>query len=181
MASGQFRITILNPTEEVSALKLRGWLQSEAEQIDAMTGDDDLVIIRLFLMERVRYGLTQKKLDTILQGITDKFPSIYRVELFLVKQPLTIVQMQEEAAQANAELEEMAARASAFAESANLYPEEEGLIQFFGYSTVAAKDESPFDLPEDGLVCMVSNITEHNRAPINKQTGRAFELDQWFV
>ncbi len=31
MASGQFRITILNPTEEVSALKLRGWLQSEAE------------------------------------------------------------------------------------------------------------------------------------------------------
>ena len=128
MASGQFRITILNPTEEVSALKLRGWLQSEAEQIDAMTGDDDLVIIRLFLMERVRYGLTQKKLDTILQGITDKFPSIYRVELFLVKQPLTIVQMQEEAAQANAELEEMAARASAFAESANLYPEEEGLI-----------------------------------------------------
>lgn len=181
MASGQFRITILNPTEEISALKLRGWLQSEAEQIDAMTGDDDLVIIRLFLMERVRYGLTQKKLDSILQGITDKFPSIYRVELFLVKQPLTMAQMQEEAAQANAELEEMATRAAAFAESANLYPEEEGLIQFFGYSTEAAKDESPFDLPEDGLVCMVSNITEYNRAPINKQTGRAFELDQWFV
>jgi len=61
--SGQLRITILNPTEDISALKLRGWLQSEAEQIDAMTGDDDFVIIRLFLMERVRYGLTQKKLE----------------------------------------------------------------------------------------------------------------------
>ena len=179
--SGQLRITILNPTEDISALKLRGWLQAEAEQIDAITGDDDFVIIRLFLMERVRYGFTQKKLDAILQGVTDKFPSIYRVELFLVKQPLTMEQMQEEAAQANADLDEMAKQSAAISGSVNLYPEEEGLIQFFGYSTEAAQNESPFDLPEEGLVCMVSNITEFNRTPINNQTGRQFELDQWFV
>ena len=40
----------------------------------------------------------------------------------------------------------------------NLFPEEEGLLQFFGYSTLASPGESPFDLDVPGMVCMISNM-----------------------
>ncbi len=68
-----------------------------------------------------------------------------------------------------------------FSQGENLYPEEEGLVQFFGYSTPASPGESPFDLPELGLVCMVSNIAPCNMEPIRAETGIPFELGQWFV
>lgn len=68
-----------------------------------------------------------------------------------------------------------------FAQGENLFPEEEGLLQFFGYSTSAAPGESPFELPELGLVCMVSNIAPCNLEPIKAETGIAFELGDWFV
>ena len=66
-------------------------------------------------------------------------------------------------------------------QGSNLFPEEEGLLQFFGYSTLASPGESPLDLPELGLVCMVSNITSYNLEPLRAETGIYFEIGQWFV
>lgn len=182
MAKGKFKISILTPSEDISALKLRGWLYAEAEQINnTMTGEYDYAFIRLFIQNRVRFAFTKKKIDALMQGVTEKFENIFQVELFVVDKPLSFEQIQEEHTRANIELSEMVKIATGTSKSDNLYPEEEGLIQFFGYSTEASKNESPFDLPEEGLVCMVSNITEYNREAISKETGRTFELDQWFV
>jgi hypothetical protein len=63
----------------------------------------------------------------------------------------------------------------------NLFPEEEGLLQFFGYSTLASPGESPFDLDVPGMVCMISNIAPCNLKPIRDETGIAFNLGDWFV
>lgn len=52
--------------------------------------------------------------------------------------------------------------------------------QYFGYSRERRPEESPFDLPEDGLVCMVSRIDERNLALARRETGKDFKLGQWF-
>lgn len=79
---GQLRISLLNAPDDMAPLKLRGWLRTEAVDIQSMArGEHDLIIIRLFMPERLRLAITQKKLDGILQEIVDKFPNIHRVEL----------------------------------------------------------------------------------------------------
>lgn len=181
MPNGQFKISILNPSADISALKLRGWLYSKAEQINSTMTEHDYALIRLFIQSHIRFAFTQKKIDALMQGVTEKYEHIFQVELFVVDKPLTAEQIQKEYEIANNELSEMVKMASGNSKPDNLYPEEEGLIQFFGYSTDAAKGESAFDLPEDGMVCMVSNITEYNRKAINEETGRVFKLGQWFV
>ena len=52
--------------------------------------------------------------------------------------------------------------------------------QFFGYDRERRPDESPFELPEDGLVCMVSSITGQNLEAARMETGKNFEIGQWF-
>lgn len=52
--------------------------------------------------------------------------------------------------------------------------------QFFGYNRERLPDESPFDLPEDGLVCMVSKIDDRNLELARQETGKDFKLGQWF-
>ena len=52
--------------------------------------------------------------------------------------------------------------------------------QFFGYNRERRPDESPFDLPEDGLVCMVSKIDARNLELARQETGKDFKLGQWF-
>ena len=52
--------------------------------------------------------------------------------------------------------------------------------QFFGYDRERRPDESPFELPEDGLVCMVTSITSQNLEAARMETGKNFEIGQWF-
>lgn len=172
----QLRICLLNPTEDITALKLRGWLQAEAAKIDDQDSKDDHILLRLFLAKRVRYGFTPQKLDALLQGIVDKYPNIESIQLVEVEHPLTLDQMREEAEIAQEELNEMGSSLDD-----DFDPVAEGLVRYFGYSTEGGEDESPFDIPEQGMVCMVSNIIERNREPVSQQTGRDFVVGQWFV
>jgi hypothetical protein len=68
-----------------------------------------------------------------------------------------------------------------FSQGENLFPEEEGLLQFFGYNTEASPGESPFDLDVPGMVCMISNVAACNLKPIRDETGIPFNLGDWFV
>jgi hypothetical protein len=43
------------------------------------------------------------------------------------------------------------------------------LIQYFGYSTPRGENESPFELPEEGLCCMVSSVNRDIQREINSQ------------
>lgn len=94
MVSGQLRLSILNAPDDMTSLKLRGWLRGEAESIQGLAkSEHDMIVIRLFLPERLRLATTQKQLDKILQGIVDRFPNIYRVELRPVTKALTASEM----------------------------------------------------------------------------------------
>lgn len=64
----------------------------------------------------------------------------------------------------------------------NMIRNSEGqLTEFFGYDRERQSDESPFELPAEGLVCMVANIVEKNRQTLTEQSGIDFALGQWFV
>ena len=52
--------------------------------------------------------------------------------------------------------------------------------KFFGYDRERRPDESPFDVSEDGLVCMVSRITSVYLEVARQQSGFDFQLGDWF-
>ena len=52
--------------------------------------------------------------------------------------------------------------------------------QFFGYNRERRPDESPFEISEDGLVCMVARITPENLEAAIRETGKDFKPGQWF-
>lgn len=103
----QLRISIINVPSELSPLKLRGWLQLQAKEIQELSLEHAYTRIKLFLTKRQRYAFTQKKLDLLLQGIVDKHPAIHGIELIEVDKPLGIAEMSEVSAMANSELTEM--------------------------------------------------------------------------
>lgn len=53
--------------------------------------------------------------------------------------------------------------------------------EYFGYSKECQPNESPFELPSEGVVCMVSNIVEKNQQQVIETSGINFVLGQWFV
>ncbi len=115
MASGQIHIAILNPGVEITPLRLRGWLQKEAAAINKRANPGDGAILRLFLTKQLRYGLPAKKLDAILQALTEKYPAILRIETQLVEAPLTPEEMAEQTRIANVHVEKFRQRAEEYA------------------------------------------------------------------
>ena len=115
MASGQIHIAILNPGVEITPLRLRGWLQKEAALINNRAAPGDGAILRLFLTKMLRYGLPGRKLDSILQALTEKYPVVLRIETQLVEAPLTPAEMEEQTRIANAHLEKFRRRAEEYA------------------------------------------------------------------
>lgn len=116
MASGQIHIVILNPGVEITPLRLRGWLHKEAAAIDKRANPGDGAILRLFLTKKLRYGLPAKKLDAILQALTEKYPVILRIETQLVEAPLTEDEMAEQTRLANVHVERFRQRAEEYAQ-----------------------------------------------------------------
>jgi hypothetical protein len=49
------------------------------------------------------------------------------------------------------------------------YEKKPKLIQYFGYNTPRAENESPFELPEEGLCCMVSSVNRDIQREINSE------------
>lgn len=107
MSNIQFRISLVNVPAEISPLKLRGFLRSEAEDIQRKATGHSFFLMRLFLPERLLFAYTQKKLDVLLKNIADKYESIHRVELVVVKNSLDATQMMEEAKLAEEDLKLM--------------------------------------------------------------------------
>ena len=53
--------------------------------------------------------------------------------------------------------------------------------EYFGYNKECQPNESPFELPPEEVVCMVSNIVEKNQKQVIEKSGINFVLGQWFV
>lgn len=114
MIQGQYRYSILQVPEAVTPLKLRGHLRKEIEAVQATAkNEEDIILIRLFVLEKVLFGLGQKKVDSILHGIVAKCPNIQRIELEPLSRPLSAEEMQEAAEDAQANLEALTQRVMA--------------------------------------------------------------------
>jgi hypothetical protein len=82
MIQGQYRSATLQVPAEVTPLKFRGYLRKEIEAVQATAqGEEDIIVVRLFVLEKVLFGLGAKKVDSILHGALGKCPNILRIEL----------------------------------------------------------------------------------------------------
>jgi hypothetical protein len=114
MIQGQYRYSILQVPETVTPLKFRGHIRKEIEAVQATAkNEEDIILIRLFVLEKVLFGLGAKKVDSILHGIVAKCPNIQRIELEPLSRPLSAEEMQEAAEDAQANLETLTQRVMA--------------------------------------------------------------------
>ena len=106
MIQGQYRSATLQVPAEVTPLKFRGYLRKEIEAVQATAqGEEDIIVVRLFVLEKVLFGLGAKKADSILHNALGKCPNILRIELEGLLRPLTQDEMQEAAAEAQSTLQ----------------------------------------------------------------------------
>ena len=114
MIQGQFRSSILQLPADVTPLKFRGYLRKEIEAVQATAqGEEDIIVVRLFVLEKVLFGLGVKKVDSILNGVVTKCPNIQRIELEALIRPLTAEEMQEAADEAQEMVQALAERVMA--------------------------------------------------------------------
>lgn len=114
MIQGQFRSSILQVPAEVTPLKLRGYLRKEIEAVQATAqGEEDIIVVRVFVLEKVLFGLGARKVDSILQGVVAKCPNIQRIELEALVRPLSTEEMQEAADEAQETLQALGDRVMA--------------------------------------------------------------------
>ena len=86
----QFHVSVLTVPSFVTADQFPEWLHREALAIQELSEDNSLTIVRLFLAARIKEALGRKKLDVLLQAITDKYPHIFRVEMVVIDNQLNI-------------------------------------------------------------------------------------------
>lgn len=123
MISGQLRYSIINPGPEITPLKFRGWFRQEAARIQEMAkGPHDIIVIRLFITQRLIVGVSQRKIDVALQDAVDRHPNIHRVELRPVDKPLTLDEMMEAGREAEEDINEVAEQLAATVEDENETP-----------------------------------------------------------
>lgn len=114
MIQGQFRSSVLQIPADVTPLRFRGYLRQEIEAVQATAqNEEDIIVVRLFVLEKVLFGLGARKVDSILQGTVAKCPNIQRIELEALARPLTQDEMQEAAAEAQATLQALSDRVMA--------------------------------------------------------------------
>lgn len=114
MIQGQYRYSILQVPVDVTPLKFRGYLRKEVEAVQATAKDEeDIILVRLFVLEKVLFGLGAKKVDNILLGVVGKCPNILRIELEALARPLTQDEMHEAASEAQASLQALGDRVMA--------------------------------------------------------------------
>jgi hypothetical protein len=102
-----FHVSVLTVPDFVTADKFPAWLQHEASSIQDFSPQNGLTIIRFFLANRIKADIPRKKLDTLLQSITNKYPAIFRVEMVVIEEALDIDEIRLIASDAENELAEL--------------------------------------------------------------------------
>lgn len=55
------------------------------------------------------------------------------------------------------------------------------LERYFGYNRARSEGESPFEVPEVGLVCIVSNVTPANQQVLRQKTQLDCQIGDWLI
>ena len=114
MIQGQFRSSILQVPADITPLKFRGYLRKEIEAVQATAqSEEDIIVVRVFVLEKVLFGQGARKVDSILHGVVAKCPNIQRIELEALVRPLSAEEMQEAADEAQETLQALGDRVMA--------------------------------------------------------------------
>ena len=65
--------------------------------------------------------------------------------------------------------------------TSSISPDQDVLMQFFGYNRERFPNESPFSFSEEGLVCMVSTVDSQSLDSIMEISGRKFKIGDYFI
>jgi hypothetical protein len=102
-----FHVSVLTVPDFVTVDKFPAWLQHEASAIQELSPENSLIIVRLFLASRIKASIPRKKLDVLLQEITNKHPAIFRVEMVVVEDALDMDEIELIESDAESELAEL--------------------------------------------------------------------------
>ena len=90
----QFNVSVLTVPSFIGPEKFAKWLQQEARALHDLAEEDSLIIVRLYLAQRIKAGWERKDLDALLQSITDKYPRIFRTELMVIEDDLKLSEIE---------------------------------------------------------------------------------------
>lgn len=80
----QFNVAVLTVPTFITPEDFPRWLQHETHALQDLAADNSLIIVRLFLAQRIKDEITRKKLDSLLQELTNKYPHIFRMEMVVI-------------------------------------------------------------------------------------------------
>lgn len=84
----QFNVSVLTVPSFVQPESFSDWLHHEARALQDLAENNSLIIIRLYLAKRIKIAWERKQLDDVLQGLTSKYPHIFRVEMVVTENDL---------------------------------------------------------------------------------------------
>jgi hypothetical protein len=83
-----FHVSVLTVPDFVTPEEFPTWLRREASAIQDLSERNSLTIVRLFLASRIKDAIPGKKLDSLLQTVTNAYPAIFRMEVVVITEAL---------------------------------------------------------------------------------------------
>ena len=90
----QFNVNVLTVPSFIQPNEFSTWLHQESRALQDLADDNSLIIVRLYLAQRIKDAWTKPELDVLLQGITEKYPHIFRVEMIVIEEDLNLSEIE---------------------------------------------------------------------------------------
>lgn len=90
----QFNVNVLTVPSFIQPDEFSTWLHQESRALQDLANDNSLIIVRLYLAQRIKDVWTKPELDVLLQGITEKYPHIFRVEMIVIEEDLNLSEIE---------------------------------------------------------------------------------------
>jgi len=90
----QFNVNVLTVPSFIQPDEFSSWLHQESRALQDLAEDNSLIIVRLYLAQRIKDVWSKQELDVLLQGITEKYPRIFRVEMIVIEEDLNLSEIE---------------------------------------------------------------------------------------
>lgn len=90
----QFNVNVLTVPSFIQPNEFSNWLHQESRALQDLSDDNSLIIVRLYLAQRIKDEWAKPELDVLLQGITEKYPHIFRVEVIVIEEDLNLSEIE---------------------------------------------------------------------------------------
>lgn len=89
-------VAMLNVPRHVTPQVFSEWVQLEVATVQARkSNEQDLFVIRLYLLKELVSGLSEKEVGTVFDDVIETYGNILQIKVFVVDEPLSQEQMSE--------------------------------------------------------------------------------------